>query len=211
MEITDENIMKEAEKVFSEHFPELYLTERIKKNLLPILKDGFKRSEDILTEKVVRDSLEEFFSKDRIISFIRERQPNMAEIPASVVSNIKEYMEKYFDSFDVSNIFRKSNHLEDDYLYMVIGRTRPKDNHVTDIKYACWSCYNANTDSLNYGHYNMPNERTCRKLLEEQFNDITDEPDKFGIRACEKSFIYHPAEVLTEREVVVNFHHKSGR
>lgn len=56
---------------------------------------------------------------------------------------------------------------------------RVNDN---DVTYCCWSSWNSLTESLNQGHYGLKTEQNCIDILQDLFNDITDEPDQYGMQ-----------------------------
>lgn len=210
MDISEENIRNEMKSYFKENLSGLIMTSRIENKLLPILMDGFNKSGIRLSDSRVRDAIEDFFSMDGILSFIKDRQPYIEKISENVVLSVKDYISNHFPGYDVLSVMRKSNMPEDQYLYMVIAKNNNGDSVFKSTPYACWSCWNQSTESLNYGHYNLPDEESCRKILGEQFNDITEELDKYGMQACEVKMSVSQ-DSRNNDENIVPFRHKAGR
>lgn len=71
---------------------------------------------------------------------------NLTPVPSKVVENVKEYLSKNLPAYTLENVLRKSDHPDDDYLYMVIAK------HV-DGSYAVWTSWNETSQCLNFGHY----------------------------------------------------------
>lgn len=120
-------------------------------------------------------SLEEVISGPNIINFIKNNQPFLESIDENVQLDIENYFKgsSSLSKYKVVGIFRASNHPEDKEMYSVIAK---KD----DI-YACWSSWNERTKSMNFGHYNIASFDDAYHILEENFNDITKEPAKYGM------------------------------
>lgn len=98
----------------------------------------------------------------------------MCKTPNSVIENVKKYFEKYLPHYEVVQVMRKSAHPLDDYLYMVIAR----HTNYPELKrqygggeYACWTCWNESTQSLNYGHYDLESEESALKIALEYYYD----------------------------------------
>ncbi len=77
-----------------------------------------------------------------------------------VLEQVNIYFREHLPKYNVLRVRRKSNHPDDSYLYMVSAK---KD----DGTYAVWTCWNTQTKSLNYGHYNLTSEDDCEKLMNE--------------------------------------------
>jgi len=87
----------------------------------------------------------------------------------------KEYFNEAFPGTSICHVYRKSNHPDDYYLYTVTAKS-------SDGTYCCWSSWNSLTESLNHGHYGLKTEQNCIDILQDLFNDITDEPDQYGMQ-----------------------------
>ena len=113
--------------------------------------------------------------------FIEKRQPNITPISKDVFDKLQKYLEQSssLSDYRILHIYRKSNYMEDDYLYSVIGYNMKSGT------YACWSSWNNITESLNHGHYGLLSENDAVKILKEQFNDITGDLEKYGLLSNE--------------------------
>lgn len=74
---------------------------------------------------------------------------NLTPVPQGVKENVISYLAKNLPQYEMVNVLRKSNHPDDDYLYMVIAK------HITNDTYATWTSWNQSTKSLNNGHYGL--------------------------------------------------------
>ena len=81
-----------------------------------------------------------------------------------VMEDVKAYFNEHLPKYTVLNVRRKSYHPDDSYPYMVSAKKN-------DDTYAVWTCWNEETKSLNYGHYNLASEEDCRKLMDEFYYD----------------------------------------
>lgn len=90
-----------------------------------------------------------------------------------VKDNVRKYFEVYLPQYTVYDVYYKSNHDDDNYLYMVYAKkkTESKDD------YAVWTSWNESTQSLNYGHYDLT-EKAAKKVLQEYFFDCTGKLNK---------------------------------
>ena len=120
-------------------------------------------------------AIKRFLEKENILNFIKDRQPNMTCIPDQVVNSLKEYFNEAFPGTSICHVYRKSNHPDDYYLYTVTAKS-------SDGTYCCWSSWNSLTENLNNGHYGLETEQNCIDILQDLFNDITDEPDQYGMQ-----------------------------
>jgi hypothetical protein len=103
---------------------------------------------------------------------IKKGNANMNNVPSNVIENVKKYFDKYLPNYEVVKVMRKSSHPLDDYLYMVIAR----HTNYPEIKrqfgcgeYACWTCWNESTQSLNYGHYDLLSEEVAVEIAMEYY------------------------------------------
>lgn len=178
--ISDEEISLKLKKYYKEHNPELIITKRISEKICPIILEGINNAsvQNMNTDKVDA-AVNDFLASDRIMDFVKSRQPNLRPITDDVIANIHKYFQEELQSYKVISVFRKSNHVDDDYLYMVIAR-------MVNNQYACWSSWNQSREVLNHGHYCIDTMENCEAILENQFNDITDEVSKYGMYACRR-------------------------
>lgn len=179
--IEDGEIIGYINDYYKQNYPEYIITKRISDKLIEIIRDGFKNITDNYTFEHVKPTLNSFFEKEKIIMFIDNRQPNTMPVSKEVFDKLQDTIKNSQTLFDyeITHVYRKSNHIEDNYLYSAIGY-----NMVTG-KYACWSSWNMSTESLNNGHYNLESEDEAIGILKEQFNDITGNPDKYGLLSNE--------------------------
>lgn len=86
-----------------------------------------------------------------------------------VKDNVRKYFEEHLPQYGVCEVYHKSNHDSDDYLYMVKA--------IKDVKpyneYAVWTSWNESTQCLNHGHYNLT-EKQAKEVLKENFFDCTE-------------------------------------
>ena len=70
------------------------------------------------------------------------------EAPLKVYKNIRSYFtdSNGLKNYDLISVRQK---LTEDYLYRVMAK-----NRITN-KYTVWTCWNEDTQSLNFGHYNL--------------------------------------------------------
>lgn len=74
-----------------------------------------------------------------------------------VPENVKYHVREYLDAIDFAllDVFRKSEHPADNYLYIVVGRNQKTG------QYAWWAVWNESTQSLNHGHYGYSDYIRC--------------------------------------------------
>ena len=86
----------------------------------------------------------------------------------SNISDIRAHVEDYFKNhlpkYTVLEIRKKSYHPKDDYLWMVSAKKEGEDT-----EYAVWTSWNEETQSLNYGHYNLKSIEDCERVFEEYY------------------------------------------
>lgn len=93
---------------------------------------------------------------------------NNKPVSQEVKEHVKEYLVNHLPNYELVDVVRKSDHPEDDYLYMVSA----KNNNGT---YAVWTSWNETTGSLNFGHYGLEDLESCPKLFNEYFHRIAGE------------------------------------
>lgn len=181
MNMTAEQIKEKIKAFYTGNHPELQITERILSRLGNIVKDGLYKAGDGVDAETAEKAMNEFLSGKKIISFIQERQPYISPVPQGVIDSVVAYFKEELPGYSPQFIYRKSNHMEDSYLYMVAARSINGD-------FACWSSWNQSTLSLNHGHYNIPDEESCIEILKAQFMDISNEISKYGMEASKYDF-----------------------
>lgn len=210
MEVTINEVSNVIQSYYNEKYPEFILTKRIMDNLILIVHKGLSNASDSMKMSQAYSSIYDFLEKDNILDFVKSRQPYTLPIPSQVIEDIENYFSVNFPDMHVCHICRKSNHPEEQNLYMVIA----SNNNGT---YSCWSSWNTTTSSLNYGHYNLKSEQEGISILKDLFNDITDEQDKYGLNACEyynnqmiqEESQQNPADTdLNESSIIISNRHR---
>lgn len=100
------------------------------------------------------------YTKGTKIMTESEKRPSYARIAAE----LQAYLHVYLPEYELEEMRRKSPHPDDWYLYIAAAKNK------TNGTYAVWSAWNASTKSLNHGHYNIPDWKTCRKTMDELYN-----------------------------------------
>ncbi len=159
--------------VLTENYSGIYVTDRICR----MLAGTIRKEIECGNMKSDRESLKDFLTKDGIQSYIMSHQPNISSVPDSVIENIKEYFADNNLPYNPSVVCRRSNHPSDEYLYCVIANSKSGDS------YSVWTSWNDVRKSLNHGHYGLVNVDDAERLLNDVFNDITNEMDKYGPHA----------------------------
>jgi hypothetical protein len=77
------------------------------------------------------------------------------KVPKDVIDHVMDYFETELRNYEVVKVLNASEHPDDDYLYMVIAK---KKQNTYDGEYACWTCWNDQIKTLNFGHYNIDYE-----------------------------------------------------
>lgn len=116
---------------------------------------------------------EKLLSKESVMEYIREHIPYTAKVPFEVKNNVQSYFEEHLKNYTPVEICRISNHPEDHYLYAVIARHNNGD-------YACWTSWNHSTESMNFGHYGLSDREAAFSIVQDKFNDISGEIEKYG-------------------------------
>lgn len=208
MEITLNDVIENIRQYFRESNPEIVITKRIENKLGQHILNALSDLPDMTKERF-KDAMNDFLSGEGVVSFVLERQPAIEPASEEVKENIKRYFATELSGYEPVAVCRKSNNPEDSYLYMVSARN-------ADGMYACWTSFNTTTQSLNYGHYNLSDLPSCNHILEEYFNDITDEPEKYGMKSTMALFEAQENKVLKGAEneggEVISIHRrKPGR
>lgn len=87
----------------------------------------------------------------------------MDRIPEEVIIHIQEYFQKKLPAYEVVKVRRKSWHKDDSHLFMVAAKKNTGS-------YAVWTSWNEQTQSLNYGHYDLPDMETCERVMDEYYH-----------------------------------------
>lgn len=196
MVVTDRELKTLVTSYYSEHHSEFMLTNRIMSGLVDVIRDGLENADENISFKQAVPSISSFLEKDNILEFVKDRQPNVNPVTEDVYKSLKNYMDSNssMDNYRIIYIYRKSNHPDDNYLYSVIGYSTSTDS------YCCWSTWNMSTESLNHGHYNLSTLEAAVDILKEQFNDITDEPEKYGLESNRYSNVNNVIEDMAEAD-----------
>lgn len=84
-----------------------------------------------------------------------------------VKDNVRKYVAVHLPQYKVYEVYHKSNHDDDNYLYMVEAYRKENCNN-----YVVWTSWNESTQSLNHGHYDLTKEQV-KEVLKENFFDCT--------------------------------------
>lgn len=88
------------------------------------------------------------------------------DVPVEVMQDVIQYLETNLPQYTMLDIQRASEHPDDHYLYEVSARHN-------DGSYACWTCWNQSTKSLNYGHYNLVSSHACLEIMDDKYNRLS--------------------------------------
>lgn len=149
-------ISKEIQDVFFKYYKEKYNLEEWEVCMLlamsgPKTKDTLKDFEVEVDDK-----------------FMEVADYTDISVSDKVKDNVRKYFEEHLPQYGVCEVYHKSNHDSDDYLYMVkaIKNVEPYN------EYAVWTSWNESTQCLNHGHYNLTEKQT-KEVLKENFFDCT--------------------------------------
>lgn len=148
--------------------------------------------------------LKKLLVKESVINFIKERFPMIEEVPQIVQESITRYFHEHFEHFTPTEVCRKSNHPEDAALYAVIAQ---HDNG----QYACWTSWHQDRESMNYGHYSLPDRDTAFAIIKENFNDISSEMEKYGPEKTITPITEPAGKEQTQTNVIAYTHKTRGR
>ena len=90
----------------------------------------------------------------------------MDRIPERVVANIQRYFHENLPNYEVVKVRRKSWHEDDAHLFMVVAKKNTGS-------YAVWTSWSEATHSLNFGHYDIADLETCKRIMDEFYNGKT--------------------------------------
>lgn len=80
-----------------------------------------------------------------------------------VIQHINDYLKEHLPKYTVFEIRRQSYAPDDDYLYMVAAKHQ-------NGTYAVWTSWNESTKSLNHGHYDLPDMKSCLEIMSDYQN-----------------------------------------
>lgn len=157
---------------FAETSDEILVTRKISN----ALTNNFLQMEDPSIE-----NLHKYMEQEQIQRFVSNKQPYCKPIESGVIEDLTKYFRKtdWLKEYEIVCVFRASNRREDENLYSVIA--------CKDHMYSCWSSWNAKAKILNQGHYGLEDMETAMEILKENFYDITDQTELYGIERCAKS------------------------
>lgn len=92
--------------------------------------------------------------------FVNEEEENAINAFIDRMQALNRYLSKHLNDYILSKITRLSSHPDDDYLYIV------KALNTKTLKYAVWTSWNTTTQSLNYGHYDLTEEKAEEVIKE---------------------------------------------
>lgn len=136
----------------------------------------------------------EYYRKENDLDYGRDPVEEIAEknkIDVAVVVNVNDYLRDVNNSltnYKLIDVCPKSNHPDDNYLYMVTGK-----NTVTG-EFAVWTSWNESTQSLNNGHYNLAANQ-IEDVLNEYFHNGY---EAFGITKDKARDIDYVNEVVNQ-------------
>lgn len=201
-----DNMQKYIEDYYAEHHSEMVLTRRVKERLSEMIIKNIKDREPTATE-VSAENVDPFLEKEEVLNFIKEREPNTTPVPDEVMEHIQEYFNdsKWLSKYKLVDVCRLSNNKQDDYLYCIVAEKAGK--------FSCWSSWNEKTLSLNLGHYDYETKEAAFGVLKAVFNDITMEPQKYGIESTVRSFQEEGNRQIKqhENEMHVQMRRRGGR
>lgn len=201
MRVTNDEVKTIIMNYYGEHYPELNLTNNILKHLIPIVTDGLTAATSVTNIDQAMPSICAFLEKDNILKFVRDRQPCVDTIPKQVIEDLNKYFKDFLPNQTICHVYRKSNHQEDSYLYMVTAKN-------VDGTYSCWSSWNESLETLNHGHYGLPTEQDGIDILQELFNDITGEKEIYGMDKSSYESEHSTKNQETENASIISIKHK---
>lgn len=172
-----EEIKGYVEDILSQKYDNQYvMTDRI----IYSLSDAVQRMIDGGRLPDTKEGVLKAMNMDYTQTYIKEHQPNIAPVGTETINRIVSYFAEKLPTFDVTDVMRKSNHPDDNYLYAVVGSR--KDNNGHDL-FSCWTSWNDSTESLNHGHYDVGSFDSAMHIIKDNFNDISDDLERFGPNA----------------------------
>ncbi len=164
---------------YKENSPEFVITKRIQEGIGNLISKHESKGEEYIHN---------ILANEKMKNYIRQRQPLSGEIPDIVVSHVEEYFSKHLPEYKGVEIYRKSNHPDDSYLYEVVAKRSDNSSFFGEgSEYVCFTSWNEKTQSLNHGHYNVDYEKAIA-IAKENYNDISGNDERFSIENSKKPF-----------------------
>lgn len=100
-----------------------------------------------------------------------------------VVQHVYDYFEEHLPLYTVFEVRKQSYEPADNYLYMVAAKHQ-------NGSYAVWISWNESIQSLNHGHYGLPDMKTCAEIMAEYQNThSTDETENTPLRCLQELLV----------------------
>lgn len=103
-----------------------------------------------------------------------------------VVQHITNYFEEHLPLYTIFEVRRQTFNPNDNYLYMVAAKHQNGD-------YAIWTSWNEHLQSLNHGHYNLPDMKACADIISDYQNSHSTDADEIvtPLECLQKFLIKH--------------------
>lgn len=151
-------ISKKIQDMFFEHYKEKYNAEEWEVCML-LAMNGPKTNDTLKEFEVEVDD-----------KFMKVADYTDIGVSDEVEENVRKYFKEHLPQYTVYEVYHKSNHDDDGYLYMVEAY---KINDYTDCAvWTVWTSWNESKQCLNHGHYNLTREQ-AKEVLKENFFDCT--------------------------------------
>lgn len=147
-------ISKKIQDVFFEYYKEKYHVEGWEICMM-LAMSGPKVNNDLTDFEIEVDD-----------QFMKVADYTDIRVSDEVKDNVRKYFEEYLPQYKVYEVYHKSNHDDDNYLYMV------EAYKIKGEVWTVWTSWNENTQSLNHGHYDLTREQ-AEEILKENFFDCT--------------------------------------
>lgn len=197
--------IKDFVKKYYEYDTTLKCTEKIAE----VLAVSIQKMIDSDQMDSTKASIESVLCKESTLRFITSRQPNVSPVSTEVVKEVTTYFEQSSGllNYVPIKVCRISNDPEDAHLYAVVGYNSKSG------QYACWTSWNQNQQSLNYGHYNLADEQTAIDIIKERFNDISGDTDRYGVENTLTKLLEDDKKDVkkAETDIVLKFNGRKGR
>lgn len=87
----------------------------------------------------------------------------MGQEAQKIVLNVKKYFNEHLSQYEVVKIRRKSFHKDDSHLFMVAAKK-------SDGTFAVWTGWNEDLQTMNHGHYDLPDQEACDRVMDEFYH-----------------------------------------
>lgn len=110
-----------------------------------------------------------------------------------MIQHITDYFNEHLPQYTVFEVRKQSYDSEnDDYLFMVAAKHQ-------NGTYATWTSWNESIRTLNQGHYNLPDMRTCAEIMTEYQNaHCTDSDDTITSLECLKKLLIKHDDIFED-------------